>query len=315
MKLVTICIPTFNTARTVEETIMSLLNQTYKNIKIKVFDNCSEDNTVELVEKLILTYPNIELYKNESNIGGEANFTKCIEHAEGDYTAIFHSDDIYHSSIVEEQVEAISKNDLVAVATHANTIDMDGKITGERFIPRELNTKSLNVLDSKTLLNLTYRYGNFITCPSVMIKSDVLKNKISIWNGADYKTSADLDVWIRLSLLGKFGFISKKLINYRIGDVSFSYNLKKVRTHRHDLFLVLDKYLEQTSKEAKKSYKFLVEKDNAFRVINLLKTKQKLKGIEMSNPFKILSVGLSSRWHAKFYLAIVSCWFISKFLK
>ena len=92
-KLVTICIPVYNGQRTIGATLDSLVSQSYKNIKIKVFDNCSTDNTQNIIKEFVEKYSNVSLHVNESNLGGEGNYNKCLEACEGDYSGIYHSDD------------------------------------------------------------------------------------------------------------------------------------------------------------------------------------------------------------------------------
>ena len=91
--LVCICVPTYNVESTVRETILSILAQTYSNIVVHISDNSSTDNTLSIIEAL--NDPRIIIHRNETNVGGEGNFTRCIQMATGKYTAIFHADDVY----------------------------------------------------------------------------------------------------------------------------------------------------------------------------------------------------------------------------
>mgnify|MGYP003978450967 FL=1 len=77
--LVSICIPHFNNKNTISQTLDSLLSQTYQNIVIKVFDNVSDDGSWEIVKEYAEKYSNIRAFQNSENIGGEANFTECIQ--------------------------------------------------------------------------------------------------------------------------------------------------------------------------------------------------------------------------------------------
>ena len=312
-KQVTICVPTFNSEQTLAATLNSLLGQSYSNIKIIVFDNCSTDNTLGVVRELQRNHKNLEVIESAFNIGAEGNFTRCMQVSDSDYTAIFHADDIYLKDMIEEQVRILEKGQHVAVATHALTIDMNENVTGERFIPVELGGDEFSTLSFKKLLNLTFKYGNFITCPSVLIKSDILKNQIKRWKGAEYKTSADLDVWLRLSKIGDIAFIPKAFMKYRVAEASISFNLKKVRVARHDLFLVLDEYLDNASSEDKKGYEFLALKDSGLRLFNLLRSKNRTTYIPSLKPFRLtyFSLAFSSFFHLKILIKILIIWFIT----
>ena len=300
MSKVTICIPTFNSAESVIETIESLLEQTYKNITIKVFDNASTDDTVKILKQ----YPQIQVYESLENEGAEANFTKCIQAAEGDYTAIFHADDIYDKDIIMNQVRELDLDrQLVAVCTHANEIDHEGKKTGERFIPKEI--KKNQYLDFNRLLSLVCTYGNFITCPSVLIRTDILKNKIKKWDGENFKSSADLDLWLRLTKFGKIKFLLLPLINYRVANVSTSFNMKRARTTRHDFFLVTDNYANRINMKNTIFLEFLEMKDIALRNLNNIKKNKPLLSQHKLFNLPMCKVYLYSFWHIEFFFKII----------
>ncbi len=306
-KLVTICVPTFNSEESLAETLESLAQQTYSNMRVIIFDNCSTDKTVEIAEIFQEKFSNFEVRISRENIGAEGNFTRCLQVSDSDYTAIFHADDIYERDIIERQVCAFEEcPTLLAVATHAREINSLGKKMGERFLPKELKENSLTILDFDGLLNLTLMYGNIITCPSVMAKTEVYSQQIKSWNGADFKSSADLDVWLRISKLGGFGFLNKPLVNYRVAEVSTSFRMKKNRVSRHDMFLVIDKYYERLEGTTLSIYyDFLNLKDTALRAYN--------GSGESINPFKLsfFKLTLRSIWHRSFYLKILFIWFVS----
>ncbi len=321
--LVCICIPNYNNENTISETLDSLVNQTYKNIIIKIFDNASTDSSMTILKGYQAKYNNIHLFQNETNIGGEANFTKCIENMEGEFGAVFHADDIYSPTMIQEQVEFLqNQQECSAVATHAHTINSHSKITGERLLPNEFKKTASHIFDNEVeLLKIILKFGNIITCPSVMARTEIYKNQIQQWNGTDYKTSADLDVWLRLAQFGKFGFITKPLMNYRVSEASYSYNLARMRIYEDDIFLVLNSWAGKRAiwsflaQEDKDNYDFLIFKDNIFRMIN-----EFIQGKKTSLPlyvfsWKILKIGLRSKKKIKIYLAGIFIAFLQPFPK
>ncbi len=279
---ITICIPTYNAASTLSETLESLLQQTVRPSKIKIIDNKSEDKTFQIAEDYAGKYNFIEAIQNEANLGGEGNFNRCLEMSEGDYTGVFHADDIYSSRMLEEQVAFLKNNTASGVLTHAALINEKSETIGHRFVPPELlKRKQAIVLAYEDVLNLVLKYGNFLTCPSALVKTSIYRNEIKTWNGEKYKTSTDLDVWLRLSQLKGIGFIPEPLMNYRVFEGSFSVNLAKARIHRHDLFLVLDDYVkEDLTVKQKRHYKFLKYKDNFFREFNMRRQGKKVENLE-----------------------------------
>lgn len=167
MKQVTLCIPLYNAETTIARTLDSLVAQSYPIFKIKVFDNVSTDNCRNIVLDYAKRFPIIELHVNESNVGGEGNFTKCLQAAEGDYCAVVHSDDLYEKDYVLKSVEALEKNPgAQASFCAAFEINFSEEVIGKRLYPSELADNELSVLSFDDLLSLVLKYGNFITCPS-----------------------------------------------------------------------------------------------------------------------------------------------------
>jgi glycosyltransferase involved in cell wall biosynthesis len=90
MKLVSIITATFNNASTIEDALFSLYSQTYPNIEHIIIDNCSKDQTLDIVQK----YP----FKNRVIISEKDNglydaINKGIQKATGDIIGILHADD------------------------------------------------------------------------------------------------------------------------------------------------------------------------------------------------------------------------------
>lgn len=306
MKQVTLCLPVFNSAQTIRETLESLVNQSYPIFKLKILDNCSEDSTIAICTEFATKYSYIEIIRNVHNIGAEANFSKCIQEAEGDYCSIVHADDVYHKDFIKYSIETCELNPgCIGTFCAANEIDGEGTVIGERFFPAELKNE-LTFLSHDSLVKLVFKYSNFITCPSVVLKSEIYKDKIKIWNGIDYKTSADLDVWLRASLFGSICAINKPLMNYRVAEASYSFRIAKKRVTRHDLFLVLENYL---TSEVREDFEFLQLKDQSIRAFNIFRN----KSVEIEYPIEVkfslllvLSKMLASRWHFEMGLAIIS---------
>lgn len=311
MKIVA-SIPSYNSASTIKETILSLCSQTYPFFKIRVYDNQSTDNTKKIVNDLMSSFSNLELIVNEENLGAEGNFTKCIADASEDLCLIAHADDIYHKDFVKNAVEVFLNNqEVVATFCAANEINGRSEIVGKRFTPEELKKDSIAIMDREKGMSLFYRYGNFVTCPSVVARSGVLREKIRIWDGKTYHTSADLDVWMRLLEHGSMAFINKDLINYRVAEASYSYRIAKIRTAKHEIFRVLEgKKYEDYAKKFHKNLNFLLNKDSANRFLNVIRKKDKalIRSYQWEARFNFLSifkVGISSFWHFKMMLAIL----------
>lgn len=315
MSQVDLMVPTFNNESTVGETLDSLLNQTHKNCRIVVFDNQSTDGTVAQIQPYLDR--GVELIVNETNLGGEGNFNHCIERAEAPYFCICHSDDIYDSQFVEAQLKALeSVPEATSSFCHAERIDHKGEYLGERFLPEELDDQWRNTLTFSDVLHLSIKYGNVFTCPSAFFKTSVFKENDLKFEGHKYKSSSDLGLWLNLSRLGPVLFHTAPLLRYRESDVSFSFALKKARTHRHDLFLVLDDFVSQCHEDLdanfprwRKYVQFLEFKDQMFRCFNVIKTKKWSEWPEQNYHLtSVLSVLFSTAWHLRFGIKALIIW-------
>jgi len=151
--LVTIGIPTYNRASgRLGAALDCALDQTYENIEIVVADNCSTDNTEEVVE----SYNNdkIQYIRHESNIGPINNFNSCLDYANGDYFLLFHDDDAIDKDFIECCINAVKGHENVGlIRTGIRLIDGEdnvireapnhaGKLSAAEYISLWLNRKT-----------------------------------------------------------------------------------------------------------------------------------------------------------------------------
>lgn len=303
---VTICVPTFNSSSTLRPTLDSISAQTYPNLEIKIVDNASTDETCSIGDEYAARDSRFQVLRHDLNVGGEGNFNRCLSYADGDYVAVFHADDIFHSDMIETQVQCLENNAQVgAVLTHAFVIDGQGVKQGERFFPAELAPRDVTVLDYPALLKLVLKYGNFLTCPSALMRISTLRAGGMRWNGENFGSSADLDLWLRFARAGALAVISRPLMSYRVSVASFSVGLSKVRVSRHPLFKVLDHHFSIGEEEGllepqdHRHYRFLLFKDDAFIAFNQMR--QQRDPSELRVGFEG-AAGLTCLFESRFHL-------------
>ena len=103
-KLVSIIIPVYNASRFLEETINSIQEQTYSNWEAIFIDDCSSDNSYNLIKKHQKEDKRIKLIKNKTNSGAAVSRNNGIDHAEGDYLCFLDADDKWHPEKLEKQI-------------------------------------------------------------------------------------------------------------------------------------------------------------------------------------------------------------------
>jgi len=244
--LVCICVPCFNAEKTILETLETICNQTYKNIEIHMFDNASTDKTVWVIRTI--TDKRIYIHEAESTGNAESNFTRCLNLGRGNYTAIFHADDLYAPNIIEKEVRLLEKNkDTSGILTFATQIDDQGRLGKTYLAPASMNMQEGDALsfDVVTLFKTVLESDNFLFCPSAMIRTNVCIDEIKIWKGEEFKSSADLDVWLRLAAYNHIALINEPLLFYRVSENQWTAEYRKKRKVRADIFLVLEHWLKE----------------------------------------------------------------------
>lgn len=272
MPLVCVCVPTYNAAKTIRESLVSIISQSYLNLTIHISDNASTDDTLDVIE--LVTDSRILVHRQEVNIGAEGNFTECIKIATGKYTAIYHADDLYDSSMVAKQVAYLEANlDVGAVFTEAITIDENGVPFG--VIGAVPDGVAGNIrIGFCELLKTILLHHNFLVCPSVMVRTEIYRDQIKVWGDSSFRSASDVDTWLRLAKLHPIAVLNEKLMQYRISKTQYS-NSNRNRTERADFFLVIDHYLSKpdvrnllTSSDLR-HYRWLDRHDRTARAFNL----------------------------------------------
>ena len=107
-ELVSIIMPSYNTARFISKTIESVLEQTYKNWELLIVDDCSTDNTDEIVSKY--DDDRIIYLKNKKNSGAAVSRNKALKNAKGKWIAFLDSDDLWLPEKLERQLKFMVQN-------------------------------------------------------------------------------------------------------------------------------------------------------------------------------------------------------------
>ncbi|MFM7106206.1 MAG: glycosyltransferase family 2 protein [Flavobacteriales bacterium] len=112
LPLVSIGIPLFNDAAFVKRTVDSALAQSYRNIEIIISDNCSSDETHEVLISSYSGVTNVKLFRQPKNIGPNANFEFLMKQAHGEFFMWLGGHDFIHSDYVALAVEVHQSNHL-----------------------------------------------------------------------------------------------------------------------------------------------------------------------------------------------------------
>jgi glycosyltransferase involved in cell wall biosynthesis len=218
--LVSICIPSYNTGKFIGAAIQSVLDQNYLNLEIVISDNCSTDNTVDVIRSFHDT--RIRYHVNEQNRGVEYNWNNAVHMARGKYIKLLCADDIIYPDCISDQVmvmEDPANHDIALVIGHKNVIGPDGAlILTRRFQGR---TGKWN---GQKAVSRSVRFGtNILGEPGIGLFRANLLEKSGYFDGTNIFL-LDLDFWSRILLFGDLFVLDKVLFGFRISAGALSTN-------------------------------------------------------------------------------------------
>ena len=195
----------FNEEKYIENSINSLLNQTYTDFELLILDDFSDDKTF----KKILYYQNrdkrIRSFKNKSTQGLASNLNFLIKKSKFDYLARADADDHYHPKRLELQKNFLDKNKNIDIlGTDAFEIDMNSNIVGE-ILKSNSNFK----------INQKIHLQNPLIHSSIMMRKNKLKSKMFYFYDENLKRVQDYDLWLRKFNNKNIFVLNKKLTYYR----------------------------------------------------------------------------------------------------
>ncbi|EHQ9269567.1 glycosyltransferase family 2 protein [Vibrio parahaemolyticus] len=127
--LVSVIMPTYNSAGTVVESIQSVLSQTYKNWELIIVDDRSTDNTWQVIQTYADKYDNIRIYQNKENLGAGASRNFAIKKARGRFIAFLDSDDLWTEDKLAEQIPFMLKNNYPLTYTHYSRFNSEEELS------------------------------------------------------------------------------------------------------------------------------------------------------------------------------------------
>jgi len=218
--LVSIITPSYNSAKYISETINSVLNQSYSSWEMIIVDDCSTDNTIEVIKKFMFDHKNISLFENTINEGAAVSRNKAIKKAKGKYIAFLDSDDLWKKDKLEKQIKFMQDNNVDLSYSSFDLIDEEG---------RNLN-KSKNPPDTLDYIELLKE--NQIGCLSAIYNQDNL--------GKYYmpliRKRQDYGLWLSILKKTKAYKVAENLAIYRVRTNSVSSNKIEMLKYNYQLF-------------------------------------------------------------------------------
>jgi glycosyltransferase involved in cell wall biosynthesis len=199
--LVSIALAAYNGEKYIGEQLDSIINQTYSNLEIVVVDDCSRDNTIEVVKSYQAKYPFIHLHVNEKNSGVTKTFEKAVANSNGFYVALSDQDDIWVAHKIEMLVNNIGKHD----AVYSNSLLVNEK--GE-----SLNRPFTTIMNMRSYYNGgAFLLSNCVPGHTILAKNSFLKTILP------FPAHLYFDLWIGFCAAANNGihFVDEILVLYR----------------------------------------------------------------------------------------------------
>ena len=233
-----ILMATYNGEKYLKEQIESILNQTYKNIRLIISDDASKDSTPQILEEYRKKDSRIEIYLNKENRGVVKNIEFLLEKVEDEFYMLADQDDVWLPLKVEKSIETLKKQNADLVFGDLEVVDEKLETLYPSFGDFMLLNRKINKYIDSYKVNYLY---NCVTGCTVLSKKEFIKKIIPIPTESKYLIH---DHWIGLivALNGKLTYMPEKYIKYRqhgnnqVGTNKISHGFSKLEQVR-ELFI------------------------------------------------------------------------------
>lgn len=205
---VTVLMSVYNGERYLRQAIDSILNQTFKDFEFIIINDCSTDNTSNILNSY--DDPRIKIIINDQNIGLTKSLNKGIEIANGEYIARQDADDISYPHRIERQIKCFEKDRLLGLLSCSyNIIDENGRVIRKVRVP----------IGEENILGLILDHNPFCHGSAMFLKKAV----VEVGGYREFFIFAqDYDLWLRISEKYKVKNIDDILYNLRKNKDSIS---------------------------------------------------------------------------------------------
>ena len=274
---VDILLATYNGEKYLKELIDSILNQTYKNIKLIISDDCSKDSTRKILEEYEKQDERVEVYYQPQNLGYVKNFEFLLKQVKSNLYMLADQDDVWLPEKIEKSVETLKRENADLVFGDLEVVDKDLKTIYPSFNDFMLLSRKIKKYIKSYKLNYLY---NCVTGCTVIAKSKFISKLLPIPANSKYFIH---DHWlgIMMSIYGKVAYMPEKYIKYRqhgnnqVGTNKISHKFTKL-TQVRELFInvklgVFGTYVENNDRFPKEIQEL---NQKAFDYFNMLKDKK-----------------------------------------
>lgn len=240
-----VLLATYNGEKYLTEQIDSILNQTYTNINLIISDDCSTDNTKEILEQYKKKDNRVSVYYQEKNLGYIKNFEFLLRKVEHNYYMLSDQDDVWLPEKIEKSFNKLKEENADLVFTDLEVVDENKNLIEKSFNKHMKKERKINRALNKKEFEYLY---NSITGCTILSKKFFLSKILPIPKESKYIIH---DSWIGLivSLYGKISYLNEPTIKYRQhskNQVGANRNIYKSFEEMRNLFIEVKKDLFST---------------------------------------------------------------------
>lgn len=218
MPKVTVLLTSYNHADYIKESIESVLSQTFKDFELLVVDDCSQDNSFEIISSF--NDARLTAVRNEKNMGPEYAFDLLHKTARGEYIAIADSDNLWKPEKLQKQVDFLDAHkEYAAVFTRVDFIDREGNSNSTSQAQR-YNVFNVENRSRQDWLRRFFFDGNCLCHPSVLIRREAYKECSMLADGL--WQLPDFYKWIKLCLKKEIFVLDEPLFCFRLHENNIS---------------------------------------------------------------------------------------------
>ena len=241
---VSILMPVFNQQDYIEESILSVIDQTFSNWELVISDDCSSDNTFEIALNYQSRYPHkIKVFRNNVNVGITKNCNIALRECKGKYISFFSGDDIFHKDKIRKQYDVMESNKSIFLCFHdVKVFDSD---TNEKLYVWNKDKDVINYSSVHKFAEDLIENGTFNLCSI----SCFMRNRKSFSYDERLYTLSDTMFYIDACMseveTSYVFYINEVLASYRKhkNSITANYNV-----YRHEEFM-LNAFIEEKYKD------------------------------------------------------------------
>lgn len=248
---ISVIMPNYNHEKYLEEALDAILNQSYPASEIILVDDASTDNSVSLVKRYCLRYPQIKLYTNEKNSGPVVTINRAISLSTGDYLVFCAADDRVLPGFFEKAQRCMQEHPDIALCTSYSRYFKDnGHFKDDDF---SLLGSHVQILQPQEVVSLIFFKGFYIPSHTSMYKrSSVIQAGCLI---KELRMFSDFYLNYKIAFNNKIGLIPEVLASLRVHESSYSASVKRQKKEKFHIYKVLCDILQKENKSLQECFR------------------------------------------------------------